>query len=517
MRHPLLVATLVALPALLLPRAPSASADTLLLKDGRTVENVKITKEEGKYRLTFKNGDVAVPADDVKDVLVEGAAGYEPKNDEEKAKVEKGLVPYEGKWVPKADRDAQIAKKAAVAKKRIDEAKAHRLWRNRYKEKTANFDFEYTIPPEIAKGYIDLMEAYYSYFTKAFDCRRNPKQRLTVCFYHDYDTFLDVSGGGYGVLAYYAFQPGQPKELNFFYDRTRPEETVAIMFHEAQHYLAHLLDVNFRYPHCMGESMAEYFGGSRWDPVKKVMTTGGVQEGRLTEVMTDIQGGETKALADLLQNKLEYEDYTWGWTFCHFMMETPKYAAKFRQFYIALSRAKDVVRTDAGGMKTVDGMQLQATFLKYLGLKDLTGIEQEWHEYVKGKLKLESVVGYEEAAFAAANTGRDIRADRFFKLAIEKGSKNPAIYHRYGDLRSRKGSKDEAIALYRKGLEFDPLDAGLYATLGRAIRAKEGEENDKEGRRLIGLAAELDPDSVDTQLLIEDALEKVAGDGGGSK
>jgi len=191
MRLPLVVATLV---ALLVPRAPVASADTLLLKDGRTVENVKIAKEEGGYRLTFKNGDVLVPAAGVKEVFVEGAAGYEPKDDEERAKVAKGLVPYEGRWIPKADRDAQVARKAAAAKKRIDEAKAHRLWRNRYKEKTANFDFEYTIPPEIAKGYIDLMEAYYAYFTKAFDCRRNPKQRLTVCFYHDYDTFLDVSG-----------------------------------------------------------------------------------------------------------------------------------------------------------------------------------------------------------------------------------------------------------------------------------------------------------------------------------
>ncbi len=516
MRIVTLGASLLAFATYVASAAGDARADSLLLKDGRTIEDVKVEKQEGKYRVSFKNGDVLVSDTLVKDVLIVTAAGFEPRNDEEKALAAKGLVPYEGKWIPKAERDALVSKRAAAAKKRIEDAKAHRLWRNRYKEKTANFDFEYTISPEIAKGYMDLMETYYSVFTKAFDCRRNPKQRLTVCFYHDEDTFQQVSGAPRNALAYYSFTPGTPKELNFFYDRTRPQQTTAIMFHEAQHYLAHLLDTNFRYPHCMGESMAEYFGGSSWDPVKKQMVTGGVQEGRLTEVLTDIQAGETKSLSDLLQNKLGYEDYTWGWTFCHFMMETPKYTPKFRAFYIALSRGKDVARSDSGfgssGWKTIDGGQIQATFQKIMGVKDLSVLEQEWMEYVKLRLKVESVVGLEEAAFAAFATDQTIKADRFFKAAIEKGSTNPSVYRRYGDLRARKGETDEAIALYRKGLEFDPLSADLYTRLGRAIRTVKSEENDKEGRRILELAREIDPDNADLTLLIDDALEKLAGE-----
>lgn len=503
---------LVALATLAVARGPSAAADTVLLKDGRTVENVKVEKAEGKYKISFKNGDVFLAEAVVKDVLIEGAAGFEPKNDEERALAAKGLVPYEGRWVARAERDGLLAKKTAAAKKRIDDAKAHRLWRNRYKEKTANFDFEYTIPPDIAKGYMDLMETYYAFFTKAFDCRRNPKQKLKVCFYHDYDSFVEVSGAPRGVVAYYRFV--EPRELNFFYDRLRPQETVAIMFHEAQHYLAHLLDLGFSYPHCFGESMAEYFGGSTWDPAKKQMVTGGVQEGRLTEVMTDIQAGEKKSLSDLLENKLGYEDYTWGWTFCHFMMETPRYAGPFRKFYIALSRGKDVVRADDGRFKTVEGAQIKASFQKYLGVNDLTSLENEWMEYVKGKLKLESVVGYEEAALAAMRTDQPIRAERFFKLAVEKGSTNPSVYLRYGELRERKGTASEAIALYRKGLEFDPLNTDLYTRLGRAVRGEKGDENDKEGRRLLELAREIDPDNADISMLIEDAMEKLAGDGG---
>jgi hypothetical protein len=90
---------------------------------------------------------------------------------------------------------------------------------------------------------MDLMETYYSVFTKQFGVARPPKEKLKVCFYHDYETFLEVSGAPYGVLAYYRFV--QPRELNFYYDRLRPDETTAIMFHEAQHYLSHLLDLKF--------------------------------------------------------------------------------------------------------------------------------------------------------------------------------------------------------------------------------------------------------------------------------
>lgn len=487
--------------------APSAhAADTILLKDGRSVDAPKITKDDTGYHIAFKNGVVNLPADMVKEALLSVDGTYEPKNEEEKAKLDKGLVPYEGKWLPKAERDATIAKKQAAAKKKIDEAKAHRLWRNRYKEKSANFEYEYTIPPEIAKGYIDLMEAYYSYFTKQFGCSRPPKDKLPVCLYHDYDSFLEVGGAGYGVLAYYRFVP--PRELNFYYDRVRPEETVAIMFHEAQHYLANLIDLNFSYPHCFGESMAEYFGGSKWDPVKKVMTTGGLQEGRLTEVKTDIQGGETRSLEKFLKNELGYDDYTWGWTFVHFMMETPKYSGKFKDFYKALARGKDVERVDAGnpGLRTCTGEHLLAAFKKYMGVKDVAALEKEWMDYIKSKLKVESVYGFEEAAFAALSTGQSIKATRYFKLAIEKGSKNSKVYLRYGDLRRREGNSDEAMDLYKKGLEIDPLDADIYTAMGRVMRGK-GEEGEKEGRRLLKLAEEIDPDNADLAVLLEDALE----------
>lgn len=511
--------------AALVAAALPARADSVLLKDGRTLDCPKVEKADGGWKLVFQNGEVVLPAALVKEAFHTSATGeYEPKDDAEKEKVAKGLVPHEGKWVPKAQRDAAVAKKAADARKRIEEAKAHREWRNRYKEKTANFEFEYTIPPDIAKGYMDMMETYYAYFTRQFNCARPPKEKLKVCFYHDYDTFLEVSGASYGVLAYYRFVA--PRELNFYYDRLRPDETTAIMFHEAQHYLSHLFDLKFHIPHNFSESMAEYFGGSKWDPAAKKMTTGGLQEGRLTEVQTDIAKGERKSLEKLLKNELGYEDYTWGWTFVHFLMETPKYAKKFQAFYRSLSSSKDIRRVPfQGDMVTIEGPELLRAFKKALGVDDLAALEKEWNAYIDTKLKVESVTGYEEAAFSASSSGRPLRAKRYFKLAVEKGSTNPAVYLKYGDI--LEGSdRAGAAELYRKGLQLDPVNPALWAALGRLTKGMDGDENKAAGKKMIALARELDPDSVDTWMLVEDAMEKEGpaarpsggsggGDGGG--
>lgn len=492
--------------ALVLPDA-LARADAVLLRDGRTVECPKVEKlPDGGVKLHFQNGEVVVRADLVKEAFVSAADGaYVPKDDAEKARLEKGLVPYGGKWVPKAERDAAVARRAAEARKRIEEAKAHREWRNRYKEKTANFEFEYTLPPDLAKGYMELMEGYFAYFTRTWNVPR-PKERLKVCLYHDYETFLEVSGAPRGVIGYYRLTP--PRELNFYYDRMQPQQTQEVMFHETQHYLSHLFDLRFFIPHWISEAMAEYYGGSTWDPATKKMTTGGLQEGRLTEVQTDIARGERKPLGKLLDNSLGYHDYTWGWTFVHFMMETPKYGKKFQAFYRTLATSKDVRRDVRGEMVTIAGDELSRGFQKALGVTDVAALEKEWYAYIDTKLKLESVAGYEAAAFSAGYQ-RPLRAKRFFKLAVEKGSRNPAVYLRYGDLISAEESST-ALDLYRKGLELDPLNPELWLALGRHTRGLGGEANTAAGEKMIALAAELDPESVETWMLVQEALEKTA-------
>ena len=189
-------------------------------------------------------------------------------------------------------------------------------------------------------------------------------------------------------------------------------------------------------------------------------------------------------------------------------MESPKYQKKFKQFYLALPNGKDVARTPFQmDMVTVEGDALLKAFQKYLGAEDIPALEKEWYDYIDKNLKVQTVAGLEEAAFAAAGTGRSIRARRLFKEAVDKGSTNPVVYLRYGELLRGEGS-EQAEAMFRRGLAIDSLNAELMTELGRTIRGRSGEENEAEGKRLIKLAAELDPDNVETWLLVEDALER---------
>lgn len=483
---------------------PGLAQDSMILNDGRFVDGVKIRETKDGYAIVYKNGEVAIPKDLVKECFIEGAKGFVPRNEDEKAKVAKGLVPYAGKWVKKARRDSLIAKKRAKQKAKYDEIKSHSEWRNRYIDKTKQFQFEYTLDPDIFRDLEDLMENYYKIFMKDWRLSKPSKAgRLKVCFYHDYETFLQVAGVGRGVLGYYRFV--EPRELDFFYDRLDLEYTIEVMYHETNHYLTHLIDLDFSYPHNIGEAMAEYYGASKWDSKKKKMVVGGILAGRLTEVMTDIQSGEFAKLEDYLRNKLAYKDYTWGWTFVHFMMETPKYAKKFKRFFLGLARDGDVERISSGnGRKTVDGDGFIDAFKRKMKVKNIAKLEKEWHSYIQQNMKLDSHRGYEQAARTAMGTGRPIRAKRFYRLAIENGSTKPSVYLQYANILLGKGKTDEALPLVEKAIQLDPLNSEGYVRLSRVRRA---EGKGEEAKRLIRLVKEMDPDN--TSVMFEEVIDEM--------
>ncbi len=470
----------------------SWAQDSMILKDGRFVDGVKIKETKDGYKIVYKNGEIFVPAKMVKECFIEGENGFVPRNEKEKAKVAKGLVPYAGKWMTAKKRDSLIKKKRLAREAKYAEIKGHSEWRNRYKTKSKQFDFEYTLDPDLFKNLNTLMNTYYKVFMKDWKISKPRKAgALKVCFYHDHKTFAQVGGLGGGVQGYYRFV--EPRELNFYYNRLDPEYTIEVMFHEANHYLTHLIDLDFHYPHNINEAMAEYYGASKWDPKKKKMKIGGILEGRLTEVMTDIDSGEFAKLEDYLRNKLNYKDYTWGWTFVHFMMETPKYAKKFKKFFLGLARDTDVKRTTEGGRKTVTGDNFLEAFKKKMRIKNLDKLEKEWHAYIQQEMKLTSHRGYEKAARAALNNDRPIRAKRFYKLAIEKGSTNPGVYLQYASMLLNKGETDEALALVEKAIKIDPFNSEGYVRLAR-IRRIQGD--DEEAKRLRKLVREMDPDNT---------------------
>ncbi|HUR27038.1 MAG TPA: hypothetical protein VM509_02535 [Planctomycetota bacterium] len=479
---------------------PVAKADFICLKDGRFVEGKKMSRTDGGIKIAFDNGEVFVPEAMIGDVMIEGEALAEPKTDEERAQAEKGMVRFEGKWMSPKTREDQLKKRLDKRLKDLETFKAHSEWRNRYTEKSKNFEFEYTIPPDVFENYRDLMEAYFAQFMR--DWKLTPPKglgRLKVCLYSDYGEMIQTGGAGGGVLGYFRFVA--PMELNFFHDRLDTAFTEEVMFHETNHYLQKLIDMDFSMPHFPGESLAEYYGASKWDPVKKKLTTGLILEGRLVEVQDDIAGGTMMDLKKLISTDRMYEHYNWGWALVHFLMNDKRYTAKFQKFIVSLPSAKDIKRELNGmNLKDVEQTEVAAAFMRYLDIKDdaaLKELEKEWHAYIKEKLTLVTTRGKEEAAKSAAQSGRPLKAKRLYKEAITAGTANPMTYNKYAQLLNWDGKNTEAHEMWKRAIALDPLTGDYYWNMGLSMagnrKTNKDEKDKQEGERLKKLAKEIEP------------------------
>ncbi len=346
--------------------AASAAADVLVLADGRVFQDQRLERAEGGVQVQFPSGKVFVPDALVHLILIEGEADPEPKSDEERQKYAKGLVPFEGAWIPKKRRDETLAKRSAATKADVAENLAHREWKDRRRAESKDFSFEYTVPEHVFAEYRDRLEAYYQIFAKDWHIKPSKAGKLPVCFYSNQKEYYRTSGAERGAVAYFKFGGGY--ELNSYYDRLDPTYTEQVLFHEANHYLQQLIDERFSYPHWPGESLAEYYGGAHWDADKKELTVGLVQEGRLAEIQDDIARGDWVTLRSALTEG-GYEDYTWGWSLVHFLMNDPKRQGAFKKFTLALANAQDVRRTPHSyGFVTVGPAALVEAFDQYLGL-----------------------------------------------------------------------------------------------------------------------------------------------------
>lgn len=478
---------------------PAAAGDILCLKDGRVIEGPKMERKEKGIELTYEHGTILVPNEMIEDAVLAADAARAPQSDEEREMSSKGMVRFENKWVTARQRDDLIQKRMAARHKELELVAARKEWRNRGVQDTAHFHFEYTVPDYIFERYRDLMEAYFSEFAKTWKLKPPGKDdRLNVSFHGDETTFHQVSGVGYGVLGYFKFV--KPWDLNIFYERLDPDFTTEVMFHESNHYLQKLIELDFGVPHFPGEALAEYYGASRWDAEKKKLTTGLVLEGRLCEVQEDIAKGDWQSLEELVRTDRDYKHYTWGWSLVYFLMNDARYQPKFQKFVFTLARGKGVLRESMGvaNLKTVKGEEVYRVFREELGLKDAAAVkslEQEWHAFVK-KLAPTSLGGIETAGMSAANNGRPLRAMRLLKTAIEKGSRNPLVHSRYAELLLGKSKRLDAIEAFKKAVEIDPLDGQFYFKLGHAmLYGKKEDPSNAEANRLIALAKDLGYDS----------------------
>jgi tetratricopeptide (TPR) repeat protein len=489
--------------------------DSLQLSDGRFLIGPKMERKDDGILVRFQNGDVFVPKDLVKTSTVLPELDQRNWTDEEKDKFARGLVLFEGRWVRKEARDSELEKRREKRAEKIADASERRKWRNHYVEKTKNFEFHYTIDPDIMKGYMDMMEVYFKTFTKEWNIKKPAKiDRLKVCFYHDEDYFHQVGGAPEGVIGYYRFVP--PLELNFFYDRLDQDMTTDVMFHEANHFLTHLIDLKFKYPSWVNESLAEYYGASEWDPAKKEMITGALQEGRLAVIQDAIKADEWQKLEPLIRLKhgeFNALHYAWGWSFVHYLLSNKRYENKFKSFYLALARDRDIKRVPAFyDMKEVEADEQIRALKKYLGVKELGELEKEWHDYVKN-LQPASYRGYHQAGTIALARGMPIKAQRYFSTALDMGSKNPLTHYGYGRALAQKSKYDEAIEQFDKAIAMDPLNGMFYVQKAQTLRRKDKDGNKDASGRLIQLAKEIEPDNYSVLIAAAQAEFDLFGEG----
>lgn len=490
-----------ALAALLACLAP-ASADTLVLRDGRVFDGVTLERTPDGAQMRFEHGDVLVPWGRVVECIIGGDDGFQPTTDEERAKLADGYVHFDGRWVRPSQRDKALAKLLEEQAAAIEEIKGSRLWRNRKTEETKHYLFEYTVPQQVFEGFRDLMETYTDEFLKTWKIRTSrDTPKLKVEFYVDYDAFLQVTGMPRGVLGYFRFV--EPYELAIYYDRVDPRRTEEVIYHEVGHYLQQLLDREFNVPHWPGEPISEYYAGSTWDPEKKQLTTGLVMESRLSNIQLEIKEGKWVGLREMILGCQDrnFTDYSWGWSLVHFLMNDKRYRDGFLKLFKGLSDDPKIERsaqqyTPTTRLKTVEGPAMLEAFQRYLKLRkdeDLDELQREWYAYLEDKLAVTTARGLLDAGTRAMSLDRNHRAKRLFEEAIATGDAGALAYFRLAEVMVDLGERKDALPHFAKAVELDPLVPEYYIEWGEALLADDATKD--EGRRLLLLAQDIEPDN----------------------
>ncbi len=485
--------------ALLAALPLAGGGDILILKDGRAFDGLKLELIEGGYVVHYENGDVQVPMGMVEDALLEEPLPFVPLTAEEEQKFAKGQVLHDGKWMSIEKRDSALRKALEAKRAELNELQSRKEWRNRYIVETKHYRFEFTVPEHVFAPLREKMEAYYDVFVKDWGIK-TPRDlgKLPVCFYPNYQQFQQVSGASFGVLGYFRFVT--PMELNFFYDHTDVALIEEVMFHESNHYLQKLLALDFKMPHFPGESLAEYYGASRYDPKTKKFETGLVLEGRLNEVKQDILEGEEWGLEKLVSNDA-YQHYTWGWSLVHYLMHHKDYSKKFQKFVVNLCEGKGVrgemASIGSDNLRFVEPKEVWKLFKTDLGLKtqeDVLALEKAWHAYVKDELHTKSPEGKADAAHNAERGQFTLKAKRLYKEAIDEGDTRAITRHRYASLLDAEGKNQEAAEFWRAAIAADPMEALYRYRLG--LKLRDELQKKEEGLAMLRLARDMNPSGI---------------------
>lgn len=480
-----------------LPAQDEASAKSALppgaisLSDGRFFFGRQIIRTKDGARVVFKNGKIDVPKSMIRDLFAsKSEVAYVPKNDKERAKIEKGFVKFQGRWIRKSAAAKKIIKLQKDLKARIEKQKEYKAWGKRRKIEDRYFKYEHNLPEELFEELRELITVYHKTFLRYWGRKPKSKVKPTVNLYADYDDYAQISGASGGIVGWYHLLS---KHLHVYWDRTDPEFTIDVLFHEANHMLVDMIDGPFRYPQWIEEPMAEYYGASKWLKDKKKMSIGHIQAGRFAEIRGDMENDKWMKLENLFGSS-SYRSYTWGWSFVYFLMKTPKYEKKWKKLYLDLAHSKKVRKSYEGPFKTVDADTVKKLILKRLGHKVPETLQKEWWDFLK-KVKVDEVDGLERAGRKLRTMGKTKEAKKLLAEAIAKGAKSPYTFSAYAKVLNKPGERAERMKMIDKAIALDPLESEFYYIKGQFLRYSDSEKQIAEAHRLFKLAFEINPES----------------------
>lgn len=504
--HSHLTAALTAGLALAAGATAAPQNDVLVMKDGRVFPDLDAEQKEGYVSITLKAGEIRVD-DHLIDILLEEGKeiSFVPQTEEERKYYEEdGMVRYNGKWM-RAGTAARIISKEL--KERLKNAKddlEHKRWKDRYKEDTKNFEWQFTTAKQVAERYMSATDAYYEIFSKDWRVKRDRgKPKLSINMYDNVAQFQQVADAPPGVLGYFRFVGDY--DLNVFYDRNDPDFSMYVLFHEVGHYLHKLLNEDFKMPHWPGESVCEYYGAAELSEDGKELTVGLIPNARLATIRSDMENGKKIVLKEMITTR-GFEDYTWGWSFVHMLMQDRKRADNFKDFFAGLANDRDVKRGPGPfGLRAVEGDEVLRYFMECMDLEDeaaLEALQEEWYTYIVEELEFEGA----GAAFWEAKSKRQLgeikEARELYEKAFATDEANAKASDHFAYFKLLDRSSKEALEHIEKAVEKAPLTAEYRWEYGECLeamsrRGRDKEEKAAEAEKQKRIALELDPDIED--------------------
>lgn len=516
LRHAALAAPLLGL------LVPSAAADRLITDDGRIIELVKARETEEGYSLTFRAGELKVGKDaGIASIEIEGdMSDYEPRNDDEREKLEQGYVRYRGKWLSKVAYENELRKQFEASKERLEEVAAHSDWHNAWEQETRHFVIRSNTSEELLDYYSRLLEAYYDLMNKRIGIKPTlsyQRKKMTVRIFKSHQEFLDLSDADSpSVLGY--FWSGDDS-LNFFHDYEEPTRSEWVALHECTHLLTFLVDQQYSPQIWLNEAVADYYGSSEITEDRRgkiEITPGLLQTDRVLTVQQAFEDDNYTRLEELFfidRGAFTGFHYAHGWSLVYFFYnhDGGKLAKGFGKFFKDLYTLKKGIPYESrpgpgptGVAKVVSPSDIRDLLLEAVRYDSVEELEADWKAFIAA-IPIESGPALAKRGMNRVRRGEFKDAVQDLDRAIAEGVEDPRVWAFRGLARAFTGGAKSGLEDLQKAVSLDPLNAqfhfrlsqlhvGFASPMGFDLKV-DGQYDDPDGRRHAGLATELDPEN----------------------